>query len=772
MIPSKSRPILKKILYGIFVFFFLILCIPLPKDEVAYSRALYSQDNQLLSAAISSEQQWRLPFSEPVPDKLSTAIITYEDAYFYYHLGINPISMIKATWTNLRSGRVVRGASTIPMQVMRLRHRSLGRSLWNKIYESLAAIKYSVTNSKKSIIKDWASLAPFGGNTIGIKAASLRYFGTDMDNLSWGQYALLAVMPNGPAVANLTRNRATLKQKRDKLLDKLAAEGYIPSDEVALYKGEEIPTMLNKVPQHGYHMLDFVAKQHPDRQLFMSTIDYSKQLKLQELIEIESQFYKLEDIRNMAAVVIDVSQNKVVSYVGNTADKKGKFSYVDIVQSARSYGSLLKPLLYMMAIDKAHYLPGEMIEDIPTSIGDFTPLNFDKKYRGAVPVEDVITQSLNIPAVRMLQRVGLPNFYETVRSIDLAYLHRGADHYGLSIILGGGETSLWDMARLYKGIAQNALGIAYPFRSVQYLADIPVEKPKKNISFDPTAVQYTINAMADISRPREERSWELYAQNQKVAWKTGTSFGHRDAWAVGFNGKYAVAVWVGNEGGEGRFGLTGIAKAAPVMFKIFNALNDHRWFESVPLQQKKQEITICKESGRMAGNLCRSKRRLRLAVTSMKYKQCDFHQVHGISAGGQVVVPPCDIPIIRYDTVFVLPPYMAYYYKEGHLDYRDDFNYDVNCQVSTSSLAILYPQQGIKIFAPRVDVPVANSLIAKAYHSHPGAALYWFLDGKYLETTKGKEAHFMEISPTVGKHRLHISDSFGGQSEVSFEVIN
>jgi penicillin-binding protein 1C len=770
MILTSLRAKYRRPLYGLVIALIMIMCLPLPKDNQPFSNALYSADGRLLSASISAEQQWRLPFDEDIPPPLATCIITYEDAYFYYHLGINPLSILKSAWINVRNGKIKRGASTIPMQVMRLRNRSNQRSIWYKIYESLASIKYSIITSKSQVINDWASLAPFGGNTIGVKAAALRYFGMDVDKLSWSQYALLAVMPNGPSSANLDRSRQRLITKRNKLLDKLGKTGYIPLNEVALYKDEDLPTYLNKVPQDAYHLLSFASQSHPDQHLFKSTLDYEIQTRVQALIESESQFYKLDDIRNMAAVVIDIEQNKLISYVGNTKDKAGRFSYVDIVQSPRSYGSLLKPLLYALSIDRAQCIPGEMIEDIPTVIGDFQPVNFDKKYRGAVPIEDMILQSLNIPAVRMLQRVGLKQFYDVVDNLDLAYLDKGADHYGLSIILGGGESSLWDMARLYKGLAQNALGLNHPYQPVTYLRDHSSVKQKNNFSFDPLAIQYTIEAMSNINRPREERSWDMYNYANKIAWKTGTSFGHRDAWSIGFNGKYAVAVWVGNEGGEGRHDLTGIVKAAPVMFKIFNMLPTHKWFPPVPSHHKKQIVSVCLESGRLAGHLCKQVSKIKLSATSMQYRQCDFHQVAGITADGRLGLPPCDVPFVKLDTFFVLPPYISYYYKESHLDYAEPNIAEDLCHSTRQSLAILYPLENIKIFVPYVETK-DNPLIAKAYHPSSTAKLYWFLDDTFVQTTTTEGEHHISLQVKVGQHRLHISDQYGGRADVRFEVL-
>lgn len=745
--------------------------LPLPDTKPAFSKVLYSNDGTLLAATISQEQQWCFPMDEDIPKHLAQCIITYEDDYMAYHPGVNPIAVIKAMIKNLKSGKTKRGASTLAMQVMRMKNKHAKRNWYNKIKETLGAVKYSLTTYDKTIVREWCEIAPFGGNTIGIKAAALRYFERSVDKLSWAEYALLAVMPNGPSTANLTKNRKSLKDKRDFLLKKLHTKGYFDASDLALFLDEDLPYETKNVPQHAYHALLFLAKQYPAQNIFRSTVQYDIQLRIQELLERESGFLKIDDIRNLAAVVIDIQSNQLVAYQGNVKNSDGKFSYVDVVQAPRSYGSLLKPLLYAQTLESQQLLPNEMVADIPTAIGDFQPQNFDKKYRGAVPFQDVIIQSLNVPSVRVLNTIGLQSFYDVVKRLDMAYLNKGADHYGLSIILGGGESSLWDLARMYKGFAQNYTGNPDPFKQVECLTS-SVGKPSKNaFKFSAGTMDNLVKTMSDLTRPREEKSWDYFGTDYKIAWKTGTSYGHKDAWALGFNGKYMVGVWVGNEGGEGRFDLTGISKAAPVMFKIFNSLPENQWFAKPPTYSKKEVITVCAESGKLAGMLCKKKQKMNVEFPSLKYQPCTYHQEVLYNAKGNAITTKCNDEVVRRDTLFILPSYMEYYYKEAHRDYRPLPIFDAACSPSSvSSCKIIYPQDGLKIFLPKEQIDQQNQLVLKAYHREKDAILYWFLDEQYIKTTKAS-SHEILLSIGKGTHRINITDQKGNMDHVSFEIL-
>jgi penicillin-binding protein 1C len=752
-------------------FLILLMIVPLPDYTPAFSKSVYSKEGHLLSATVSAEQQWCLPLNGPVPQAFADCVRLYEDEYFYFHPGINPVSMLKAMVVNFKSGKIKRGASTLPMQVMRMRNRHAKRNLTNKCLEIIFALKYDLLHSGKEIIRDWAQIAPFGGNTIGLSAASLRYFGRDAGQLSWAEYALLSVMPNSPSSAHLNFNRNILLARRNFLLTKLHRHGYFDKNDLELYMQEDLPDAMKAIPQHAYHFLQFVKNKAKDEHVIHSTIQYDLQKRLNDIIHLEAAFLRTDDIRNIAAVVINVETNELVAYVGNIYDAAQGYHYVDVARAQRSYGSLLKPLLYAHALENNWFLPKEMVADIPTSIGDFRPMNFDRKFRGAVRLDEMLIQSLNVPAVRVLNSTGQDNFYALIRRLGIAGLNKGSDHYGLSIILGGGESTLWDLCRVYKGFARNYHSLPAPFNPVRYIKDSKDTKPKDIVEFSPSTILALTESMADLTRPREEKSWDRYSASNKVAWKTGTSYGHKDAWALGYNARYMVGVWVGNETGEGRHDLTGISKAAPVMFKIFNALPDNQWFSRSPVFKNRELISVCRESGKMAGQLCRLKELKYVERASFRFAQCAYHEKVLLNVDNYLISENCMAAGSRTDTAFVLPAYMEYYYKPGHPEYRGIPSADPACMPSKGSVKVIYPQEGLKVFLPREQESARNQLIATAYHYNKDAKLYWFYDEKYVCTTSATQGHQCVGTLLPGKHILTITDQWGNSDKVNFEII-
>ncbi|MEZ4909990.1 MAG: penicillin-binding protein 1C [Saprospiraceae bacterium] len=751
-----------------FLILLLILLIPIPDYTPAYSRALYSEEGHLLAANVSTEHQWHLPNENPIPEKLELCIRYYEDEYFYYHLGVNPISLIKAIIKNTKEKSVVRGASTIPMQVMRMKNRNVQRNYKNKIFEIAAAVKYSIITSKPAILREWANMAPFGGNTIGAETAALRYYGRSLDKLSLAEYALLAILPNNPSNIHLAKNRTSLKLKRDFLITKLFKKGQISDSEMQNSLSEELPDAMYDIPKTGHHFLQFVSKEHPGRYLFQSTIQSEIQHSLQSTLLQEAIHLRQNGIDNVSAIIVDVEKNTLLAYLGNIPDPNGRFAYVDIAQSPRSYGSLLKPMLYAYALEQGYFLPHEMIADIPTYIGDFQPMNFDKKFRGAVPISDMVTQSLNVPAVRILNTIGMQEFYQFLTPLHLNYLNKGIDHYGLSFILGGGETTLWDLSKMYKGLAQSSLQYPNPFGNIQSLKN---EKSSEvDLKISSATMQYVNEAMSNLSRPREEKFWDLYTSDEKIAWKTGTSFGHKDAWAIGYNAKFMVAVWVGNASGEGRPNLTGITKAAPIMFKLFRQLQSSKWFQYAPIYPR-YSIRICKNSGKLSGTLCNHTSSAKMESAVHKLTTCNYHEDVMLDKNDFLITPGCTAILAKRDTFFILPPHMEYYYRKVDKSYQILPDASPECKENSYSIQILYPTHEIKIFLPIEREHKPNTLIFKAYHPRENSSIFWYLDDIFMGETRQKNTHEIHANIEKGKHILTVIDEMGNRSHVEFEVI-
>ena len=546
------------------------------------------KDGNLLNAAIASDGQWRFPANKNVPKKFSDCIITFEDKRFFYHPGVDPVAIGRALLKNIKNNRVVQGGSTINMQVIRLSKGYKKRSLWNKFKEGILALRLQCSYSKTEVLAMYAANAPFGGNVVGLDAAAWRYFGRSPAKLSWGEMASLAVLPNAPSLVHPGKNRAILIRKRNALLDQLLVAKKIDSSTCSLSKLELLPGAPLSLPQNAPHLLQRFKKYNQATNgvsKIITTLDGNLQINVAAIIQQHQSVLKGNGINNACALVLDVETGNTLAYVGNVYEPGNQEmeSDVDVIAAPRSPGSALKPILYAAMLSDGLILPNSIIADIPIQIGNYSPKNFDLGYDGAVPAGKAISRSLNIPAVKLLQQYKYQRFYETLQQCGITTLNRSADTYGLSLILGGCEVTMWDIAGVYASMARSLnhqsknQGRFDPadFHSAIFFnnntgAKLNSGNPAMSMAaLDPTSIWFAFLAMQEVMRPGEEGLWQQFSSSQTIAWKTGTSFGFRDGWAIGVTPKNVVAVWVGNTDGEGRPGLIGVQTAAPILFDIF-----------------------------------------------------------------------------------------------------------------------------------------------------------------------------------------------------------
>ncbi|MDD2622184.1 MAG: penicillin-binding protein 1C, partial [Bacteroidales bacterium] len=612
---KKKKGIILLLILIILVFYFFIL--PFRLFDVPYSTVVKDRQGEVLGVRLASDGQWRFPEGEKVPDKFRSCIITYEDQWFYFHLGINPVSVCRALYQNIKAGRVVSGASTLSMQCVRMA-RKKQRTLKEKIVEMLLSIRLETRYSKKEILSMYASHAPFGGNVVGIEAASWRYFNHQASDLSWAEAATLAVLPNAPALIHLSRNQGLLLKKRNVLLKKLYQKERITSTEYELALAENLPQNLYPLPQLAPHLVTYFYLTQQGNHI-QSTIDKNKQIELENILNQWNEDFLKKDIRHLAAMIVDLHTNEVIAYCGNVNYlKNGEGNQVDIIRSSRSSGSLLKPLLYYISLSEGLILPHTLLPDVPVNINGFSPQNFNLQYDGAVPASEAICRSLNIPSVLLLRLYSVPKFYNFLKEIGITTLNRDAGDYGLSLILGGAEISLWDIVAVYSNMARALLDLPKTELSLS-LKEKGKESKRK---FDKGAVWQTFEVIKELNRP-EEMDWHALPSVETIAWKTGTSYGFRDAWAVGVSTRYAVGVWVGNAGGEGKPGLIGAATAGPVMFDIFNFLPADTWF-TLP-EGNFIEEEVCTSSGYLKGRFCDKVDTQYILPKALRSNVCPYH---------------------------------------------------------------------------------------------------------------------------------------------------
>lgn len=744
-----------------------------------YSTVIESKEGNLLGAKIASDGQWRFPAQDSVPDKFKKCIVYFEDQYFYKHPGFNPMAMANALKQNNRAGKVVRGGSTLTQQVIRLSRKGKGRTYFEKVIEIILATRLEFRDSKEEILELYAAHAPFGGNVVGLEMASWRYFGVQSHQLSWAESATLAVLPNAPSLIYPGKNQQKLLRKRNHLLLKLHQEGIIDRQTYELSIDEPLPQKPFDLPQIAPHLLQRVAKNQEGTRV-KTTIEMALQNRVNQIAKQYYNQYKQNEVNNLAILVIDISNRNVISYVGNSPTDRNHQKDVDIISAPRSTGSILKPFLYAAMLDGGELLPNTLVADIPTQISGYTPQNFNLTFDGAVPAHRALSRSLNIPAVLMLQDFGVNKFYEELQKFKLSDISKPPDHYGLSLILGGAESNLWDLCRMYAGLSSTVdyFGKNHgryrsrEFAELNYQNDFKTDFGTE--SFDKTilgagSIWLTYNAMEEVNRPEGDEAWKFYDSSLKIAWKTGTSFGNRDAWAIGTNSRYVVGIWVGNASGEGRPSLTGVTSAAPILFDVFNLLPRQKWFEA-PLNDLEQ-VEVCSLSGHLAQEDCPKIKQL-VSLKGKTTSVCPYHKtVHLDKTGQYRVNSSCEnIENIITKKWFVLPPVMEWYYKNQHIEYQSLPPFRGDCvSTQTASMDFIYPKSNGKIYLTKNFNSEIQPVILKVAHSSRETQLFWYVDNIYKGNTK--IFHEMPITPSSGIHYITVEDEFGNEIKRKIEIV-
>ena len=778
-----QRYLVYAVMLMVIILFWFALPSPLFQDPL--STVLLDCNGNLLGAKISDDQQWRFPESEDVPEKFRLAIIHYEDRYFRYHPGVNPVALLRAAYLNIKHHRIVSGGSTITMQVIRLVRKNRERTFVEKFRELFLTYRLEFTRSKGDILRLYASHAPFGGNVVGLDAASWRYFGIDASHLSWAEAATLAVLPNSPGLIYPGRNPGLLLARRDHLLDLLCTGGVIDASTRDLAKSEKLPDKPYALPQWTPHLLDRAVREGNKGTRVITTIDFALQKRVNDILDIHSIQFRANEIHNAAALVLEVSTGHVLAYAGNLPGNMSRAhgNNVDIITAPRSTGSILKPFLYTAMLNDGLLLPNTLVPDIPMQVGGFIPENYNLTYDGAVPAKMALSRSLNIPAVKMLQTYGYEQFYALLRKLGMTTLTNPAGHYGLSIILGGAEASLWDLSGIYASMARTLShytenGSKYDkadFHPPEYLDRREVKKQSVSNQacwFDAGSIWLAFEAMVEVSRPDAEQQWQQFSSSHKIAWKTGTSFGNRDAWSIGVTPEYVVAVWVGNASGEGRTGLTGVGMAAPVLFDIFKTLPPTTWFR-MPAAAMMQ-VPVCHYSGYRATAICEFTDSVWIPKSGAKTAPCPFHQIiHLDKTGLWQVSSNCESPEnMQHVSWFVLPPVQEWYFRNKNPFYKVLPPFRPGCAGNgdRKNMDIIYPKNNSKIYIP-VDLDgKPGSTVFKVAHRNAAALVYWHLDDQYIGTTA--QVHQMALSPGRGKHRLTLVDQYGESLTIGFEVIS
>ncbi|MCV3374414.1 penicillin-binding protein 1C [Campylobacter lari] len=700
----------------------------------AYSKVLLDKNKEILSVFLDANEQWHLE-SEFIPQKLKSAVILYEDKNFYSHYGVDFLALIRAFKNNLFSSKRS-GASTISMQTIKLLEQNK-RTYFNKFNEIIKAFALESAYEKDEILKLYLNNAPYGGNLVGVASAGLFYFEKDLKDLTWSEAALLAVLPNNPGLINLEKNKDKLLKKRNVLLDRLFEKGYFSKDILTLAKAEKLPSFKarkNLAPHLARRLL-------ADKEKIISSIDKKIQIKFEE--KAKEYSYKLEQkgIKNLAILLADTKTNKVLAYVGsNDFYDFASFGQVDGVIAKRSVGSTLKPLLFAFAIDEGLIVPESLMLDVPTYFSNFAPQNANKKYHGFVSAKESLQKSLNIPFVSLLAEYGYEKFFYKLKDI-LDFEEENFKKYGLSLILGTKELSLEDMVKIYLG-----LGNYGNFKELLYEENAFTKEDKKLISDGASFL--TLQTLKDLDRA----GLRQYDFNTIISWKTGTSYGRKDAWAIGTSPKYTLGVWVGNFNGEANANLYGVSIAGELFFELLSL------FDGVNLEFEKPSdlvaIKIENQTGYrydykfgfkealypQSANVLRTSPFLK-EVFMYKNKEVDSLDENFIHAKKKIIL---NLPSNA----------QAFFAKEKQ-----------NLQSPSQNLKIIYPLNNLNIILPK-DLKNKQKLLIKLINPKK-EKLFWYLNQELI--FEGKE-ELLPLDLKKGKYTLNIISETGEAEFITFNI--
>jgi penicillin-binding protein 1C len=533
---------------------------PLGRD-LEVSSLVLDRNGKLLRAYLTSEGRWRLPATREQADpRYLDALLAYEDKRFFQHHGVDPLAMLRAAFQLATHGRIVSGGSTLTMQVARLLEPRQHRSLDAKLRQMVRAIELEWALSKDDILRLYLTLAPYGGNLEGVRAASLAYFGKEPRRLTLGEAALLVALPQSPEYRRPDRYPEAAKRARDRVLDRIAGRGLFGAAEIAHAKDEPVPTSRKEMPLIAPHAADQAHGTSPKERTIKLTIDAGLQKLLESLARERAQ--TLGPDLSVAIVVVENASGEVLARVGSPDYfNERRAGQVDLTEAVRSPGSTLKPFIYGLGFEDGLIHPETLIEDRPIRYAGYQPENFDLTFQGTVTVRRALQQSLNVPAVAVLDAVGPSRLIARLAQAGAPLVLPKSEAPGLALGLGGVGIRLTDLTMLYAGLARQ--GTVAPL-----VERLDAVRPAARRLIEPVAAWYVGNVLLGSPPPEN-------AAGGRIAFKTGTSYGYRDAWAVGFDGRHTIGVWTGRPDGAPVAGLMGRASAAPILFDAFARLGQN-----------------------------------------------------------------------------------------------------------------------------------------------------------------------------------------------------
>jgi penicillin-binding protein 1C len=740
----------------------LLLCaaiIPV-RTSADYSTVVYAADSSMLHVFLNKEDKWRLQVKAGEVSLLLKKILLFkEDKYFRFHPGVNPLAVVRAAWNNFIKGRRTSGASTLTMQVVRLLYPA-ERTVTNKMLEMFRAFQLELRLSKDDILSLYLSLAPFGGNREGIQAASLMYFGKDVRHLSLSESVILAIIPNRPNSLSPFKNPQELVAVRNLWLKRLKEEKIITEDDFLNAVSEPLPLKKFFMPRQVPHLALRLKKQYPLSSRIYTYIEVPAQKKSEQLLSDYMKNLQSIHVYNAAVLIIDNRQHAVMAYCGSQDFYDGiHFGQVDGLRALRSPGSTLKPAVYALAMDQGLITPKTVITDVPVDYAGYAPSNYDNKYRGTVTAEQALIQSLNIPAVKLLDQTGLNNLLSMLGKAQFQSL-KGKEHQlGLSLVLGGCSVSPEEMAGLFSA-----------FRSGIFIKPslIKSERHDSKLLISAPAAFMISEILMQTERPDFPENFQQAVNTPRIAWKTGTSYGRRDAWAIGYNDRYTIAVWIGNFSGEGAPELAGARVATPLLFRLFSAI-DNKCLQ--PWLQPPSGLDyrmVCSISGMPANDFCEQRITDWFIPSVSPYLKCNHLVKVFLSHHEKFSYCMNCLPETGYkEKMFTqLSPELMAYYRNEKIPFNEIPPHNPSCSkiISGKSPVIIQPADG-KEYLMEKDTRLKLQCLTDADVSE----VYWYHNNRFLRKAAARDEVF--INPIEGQNTISCTDDKGRSAHSEIKVV-
>lgn len=772
------------------------LIFPLPKDKLypPPSTVVVDRNGEWLRAFTSTDEMWRFPETtlEKVSPLFQKAMLTYEDKYFYQHWGINPVSLMFATIDNIKAGKVVRGGSTITMQLARLMEPK-ERTIPNKLIEMFRALQLELTYTKSEILTHYFNMLPYGGNIIGSGAAARLYFNKPQSALSLGEAALLAAIPNSPEYLRPDRFPERAKKARRKVLLRMKAAGAVSKQRIEEALTERIPTERYSLPFEAPHLSRLLAKNSPpsnqqktQKHVINTTINRryqntSKRILTEHLLPLHNQ-----GISTGSVVVLDTKSHEVLALVGShDFFDKAAAGQVNGALALRSPGSTLKPFIYSLAIDRGLITPQTLVFDVPVDYAGYTPINYDSKFHGYLTARNALSRSLNVPAVNLFAKLEIDQLYDFLVQGGITSLTNQSE-YGLSLVLGACGVNLLELTNLYAGLAN--MGEFAPYQLINKIDPHKVDntvissndsKSTKNNKFNakrllrPETSWIITEMLTTLKRPDFPESFEKTGTMPKVAWKTGTSYGHRDAWSIGYSPELTIGVWVGNFNGAGSPKLIGAEAAAPILFALFTTLSGEKseqWFNE---PEGLKTRLVCSLSGLPLSQHCPASIEDVFIPGVSSVRVCHIHKTIQVdSITGERLCSSCR-PGRHFheEKIAVFPASVATWLKANGFAIPVLPIHNPNCKrpIAGSHPIILSPTRDT-VYQIRSNIPIEHQKIRlSASVSGDTQDVFWFLNGELIY--KGEAVDTTFLTPTVGKHKLTCVDGAGRSTNLLLTIV-